>query len=180
MKQLMMEGRLVMDNEMNSQNSQHRFNKGKSPVKNSSKDQSIIETQKSLSELTIYDRAVHDETNDNKSDPNYRKSSLSEEPDTSDETIMHNPELNFASLNHQFNANAASIPNNLHNIPIAYMTSGSFRLEIAQETQQPQQPQPGPSGYRPVKCQQQHPTFEQEENRNQEQQVQTNKVISPE
>ena len=93
MKQLMMEGRLIMDDEvMSNRPCQNKFNKGTQAVQTKAKLGTVAEGSRksnmhlSISDLTTCDRAVKDGTNELQK----RASLSSEEADTSNETIMLN------------------------------------------------------------------------------------------
>ena len=114
MKQLMMDGRLVMENET-AQKQQHRFDKTPERAYSLKRKGSNLspygknKTHLSISDLTIYDRAVMVGTNiaqDNLELPltleNVNSqcfSSSSEEADLSDETILLQPMGDVMSLN---------------------------------------------------------------------------------
>ena len=109
MKQLMMEGRLMMENETVQQSGKNRFNKG--AAANSKDDNS--KTIRSMSELTIYDRAVQDGTqatiltDTNSRKPEKRASSSSEDGciDTSDETILIPENVNLSPMPNMIHSN---------------------------------------------------------------------------
>ena len=111
MKQLMMEGHLVMENETTMITPKNRFKKSKVTVEESNqKDhkrqqqrKNLLNAQQSMSELTIYDRAVRDQTQNQFDNPvitdsqekSKRGSSSSADfntdADTSDETNILKP-----------------------------------------------------------------------------------------
>ena len=99
MKQSMMEGRLVMDKEMIEQRPRQQHfdktaskNRGKIKTVNQNDRDRDRKSHLSISEFTIYDRAVPDETG--QLNNSIRFSSSSEEADTSDEHIMIGSHVN--------------------------------------------------------------------------------------
>ena len=91
MKQLMMAGRLVMDKEMMEQRPRQQYfdksaSKNRDKIKTAKQNDRDRKSHLSISELTIYHRAVPDETG--QLNNSIRFSSFSEEADTSDEHIM--------------------------------------------------------------------------------------------
>ena len=150
MKQLMMEGRLIMDGEvMSNRPVQSKFNKGTQVMQNNAKSVTVAggscksNMHLSISDLTIYDRAVKDATNE----LHKRVSSSSEEADTSNETIMLNAPFDMSVYDpvdgQNNNARFNSVPEPRYN-PEEDIHTKSPLQRLEQE-----HPQPGPSGYKP-------------------------------
>ena len=148
MKQLMMEGCLVMDNE-SPKKKPHRFNKGlnqtgviaKQNLAVKDNDTNVNKSRLSMLELTIYERAVGDVDANEPSECNptmeKRVSTSSEEAgDTSDEMLMVPPSQGILTIQSGgYNVNE-SINSFL----------GAVRREVRHADRD--EPQPGPSGYR--------------------------------
>ena len=97
-KQLMMDGRLVMEKELDSAKLKNKFKQ-----RNTTQESKGNAIQASSSDLTIYDHAVVEQLEENVNDkiPNRISSSSEDAGDTSDETIMLQPTDDLAAVNAQ-------------------------------------------------------------------------------
>ena len=160
MKQLMMDGRLVMENELTTQSGKNRFNKRKTSMpanhqirmeesNNNTLSKEILNTQNSLSKLTIYDQAIPKASSNDNSLNKDVLSSSTDEADTSDEALIINTEVDLVKspevmrqslITNQLTPNIEDVIKTKINEIV-----GNALLRVDVDPTKPDDPQPGTS-----------------------------------